>query len=154
VVTFLAPAGAGVRCDAGIVSGGVVPPEYDPLIAKVIAHASDRAGALHRLTSALRELVVLGVTTNTEFLTALLCDRDVVAGSTHTQLVTRSYAGWSPAAAGSTPSSPDAVAAALAITLAGGRAGSAVAQDGTPSIVTRGSPWDVLPSWRIGGTGR
>src|SRR5690606_1313030 len=72
IAAFVAPTGPGIRCDAGIASGGAVPPEYDPMVAKVIAHASDRPAALRRLIGALRELVVLGVTTNAEFLTALL----------------------------------------------------------------------------------
>ena len=46
----------GVRYDAGVVDGTVVPPDYDPLLAKIIVHASTRDEASARLARALREL--------------------------------------------------------------------------------------------------
>ena len=79
----------GVRVDAGIAAGSVVGSDYDPMLAKVIAHGSDRAGALARLDAALGEVVVLGVGTNTGFLRALLADPDVRAGRLDTGLVGR-----------------------------------------------------------------
>ncbi len=72
----------GVRVDAGIAAGGVVGSDYDPMLAKVIAHGADRAEALARLDAALGEVVVLGLGTNAAFLRALLADSDVrAAGS-------------------------------------------------------------------------
>ena len=53
IASFAEPGGPGIRCDAGVASGSVVPPEYDALIAKVIAWAPDRAAALQRLRRAL-----------------------------------------------------------------------------------------------------
>jgi acetyl-CoA/propionyl-CoA carboxylase biotin carboxyl carrier protein len=132
-----------------------VPPEYDALVAKVIAHAPDRAGALQRLGCALRELVILGVTTNTEFLTTLLDDPEVAAGSADTQLITRAYNDWKPAAAGSTLSSPELIAAALALAVQDGSSAAhgrgAGSGDGRRAPAT---PWDTLGGWRNGGVGR
>ena len=54
----------GVRMDSGIREGSVVGTDYDPMLAKVIAHADDRPAALRRLARALGELELLGVTTN------------------------------------------------------------------------------------------
>jgi acetyl-CoA/propionyl-CoA carboxylase biotin carboxyl carrier protein len=148
IVHFAEPGGAGVRCDAGVVSGGVVPAEYDALIAKVVGYGSDRRAALDVLDGALRELVVLGVTTNAEFLAALLRDADVVAGNPDTQLVTRRYSDWLPAPVATDDGSPELIAAALALHF---RA-PAASTGGTGRVVTQdaGSPWQQLAGWRNG----
>jgi acetyl/propionyl-CoA carboxylase alpha subunit len=56
----------------------VVGSDYDPMLAKVIAHGTDRAEALRRLDAALRDTVLLGIGTNVGFLRALLADPDVL----------------------------------------------------------------------------
>ena len=63
--------------------------DYDPMLAKVIAHADDRPAALRALDRALADTAVLGVTTNVEFLRFLLADPDVVAGRLDTGLLDR-----------------------------------------------------------------
>ena len=45
------PAGPGVRVDSGIIAGIVVGSDYDPMLAKVIAHGDDRAAAMRRSTA-------------------------------------------------------------------------------------------------------
>jgi acetyl-CoA/propionyl-CoA carboxylase biotin carboxyl carrier protein len=62
------PAGDGVRVDAGIAAGDGVTGRFDPMLAKIVVHGTDRAEALQRLTAALDETVVLGLTTNLRFL--------------------------------------------------------------------------------------
>ncbi len=62
------PSGDGVRIDAGIDEGTVVGSRFDPMLAKVIAHGADRADAFDRLSKALDETIVLGLTTNLRFL--------------------------------------------------------------------------------------
>jgi len=57
-----------VRVDTGFRAGDSVSPYYDPMLAKLIVHADDRAGALARLHAALAQCEVVGVTTNVEFL--------------------------------------------------------------------------------------
>ena len=59
---------AGIRVDAGVAEGDVVGGDYDPMIAKLIAHGADRDEALDRLATALAETSVGGVTTNLPFL--------------------------------------------------------------------------------------
>src|SRR5439155_1183777 len=61
-----------VRLDSGYEEGSLVTTSYDPLIAKLIARADTRAGALAKLERALERSDVLGVRTNCEFLLALL----------------------------------------------------------------------------------
>jgi acetyl-CoA/propionyl-CoA carboxylase biotin carboxyl carrier protein len=79
----------GVRTDAAVDSGTTVSADYDPMIAKVIAHGADRAEALARLDAALADTVVLGVDTNIGFLRALLADPAVQAGDLDTGLIDR-----------------------------------------------------------------
>ena len=59
-----APGGPGVRVDSHIYSGYNVPPNYDSLIGKVIAHAETREAAIARMKNALAEMVVEGIKTN------------------------------------------------------------------------------------------
>ncbi|HEY6890543.1 MAG TPA: biotin carboxylase N-terminal domain-containing protein, partial [Solirubrobacter sp.] len=76
----------GVRVDAAVETGSVVGTDYDSMIAKVIAYGPDRATALARLDRALAETAILGLTTNTGFLRALLAREDVRAGELDTGL--------------------------------------------------------------------
>jgi acetyl-CoA carboxylase biotin carboxylase subunit len=61
---FHAPGGPGIRLDTHIYSGYVVPPYYDSMIGKLIAHGEDRKAALARMCNALRETVIEGIHTN------------------------------------------------------------------------------------------
>ena len=85
------PRGEGVRVDAGVGAGDVVGTRYDPLLAKIIAEGHDRREALDRLTNALDETSVLGVTTNRGFLQWLLTNEDVGAGRVHTTLIDETW---------------------------------------------------------------
>jgi len=89
VLAWRAPAGDGVRVDAGIDEGVEITANYDPMIAKVIAFGADRAEALRRLDRALADTVVLGVDTNIAFLRRLLADPAVQAGDLDTGLIDR-----------------------------------------------------------------
>ncbi len=59
------PGGPGIRVDSHIYQGYRVPPHYDSLIGKLIAHGDDRAAALARMRQALREMVIAGIASNT-----------------------------------------------------------------------------------------
>jgi acetyl-CoA carboxylase biotin carboxylase subunit len=59
-----APGGPGIRVDSHIYSGYRVPPFYDSMIGKVIAHGSDRDAAIARMKIALSEIVIEGIKTN------------------------------------------------------------------------------------------
>ncbi|WP_308495360.1 MULTISPECIES: biotin carboxylase N-terminal domain-containing protein [unclassified Microbacterium] len=78
-----------VRTDSAVETGSVVTADYDPMIAKVIAHAPDRAGALALLDRALAQTVLLGVDTNVAFLRTLLADEAVRDGDMDTGLIDR-----------------------------------------------------------------
>ncbi|MGA9276450.1 biotin carboxylase N-terminal domain-containing protein [Ilumatobacter sp.] len=79
IETLSLPVGSGIRVDTGVAEGDVIPPEFDSMIAKIIATGADRTEALSRLRRALSQMTVLvsGGTTNKSFLLELL-DRDEV----------------------------------------------------------------------------
>ncbi|MFW5716746.1 MAG: carboxyl transferase domain-containing protein [Spirochaetota bacterium] len=86
---FRAPAGPGVRVDSGIAQESTIPSLFDSMVAKVIAHGSDRADAIARLRRALQEtrIAIDGGTTNKAFLLSLLAQPEVVKGGVHTKWV-------------------------------------------------------------------
>ncbi len=79
-----------VRWDSGVEAGSVIGVEWDPLLAKVIAHAPTRDEAAGRLALALARTRVRGVTTNRDFLVAALRHPDFLAGETTTAFIERS----------------------------------------------------------------
>ena len=68
VLAWRSPGGAGLRLDHGMVEQPEVPPFYDSMIAKVIAHGTDREQARHRLIGALAGTSILGLRTNRDYL--------------------------------------------------------------------------------------
>jgi len=83
------PQGEGIRVDTHVVDGARIPPFYDSMIAKVIAHGADRAAALARLRTALTEVRIAGVATNLAFQQAVLADPDFAAGEVDTGFLAR-----------------------------------------------------------------
>ncbi len=79
--------GPGLRIDAGFRTGDVLTPFYDPLIAKLIAHAPSRAEALERLASALDAVVAEGIRTNAGFLARALRSEAMRAGGVDTHFL-------------------------------------------------------------------
>jgi acetyl-CoA/propionyl-CoA carboxylase biotin carboxyl carrier protein len=89
VVQYREPALTGVRVDSGVRAGSVIGTDYDPMLAKAIAHGPDRATALRRLDRALGAFEILGITTNAAFTRALLAREDVRSGELDTGLIER-----------------------------------------------------------------
>ncbi|AXQ31131.1 ATP-grasp domain-containing protein [Solimonas sp. K1W22B-7] len=78
------PSGDGIRVDAGIAAGSSVSSNYDPMLAKIIAHGRDRDDARRRLIAALEQTTLLGVTTNRGFLADILRHPAFAAGAATT----------------------------------------------------------------------
>jgi acetyl/propionyl-CoA carboxylase alpha subunit len=93
LLRFELPQWPGVRCETGARPGDRIGVRYDPMLAKLIAHAEDRDACVERLLAALAETVVLGVTTNLGFLRWALDDELFRAGEATTEFV---EARWSP----------------------------------------------------------
>ncbi|HEU4623819.1 MAG TPA: acetyl-CoA carboxylase biotin carboxylase subunit [Steroidobacteraceae bacterium] len=83
------PQGAGIRVDTHIAGGSHVPPFYDSLLGKIIAHGADRKAALARLRQAIAGTRIAGVATNLPFHATVLADREFQAGGVDTAFVAR-----------------------------------------------------------------
>jgi propionyl-CoA carboxylase alpha chain len=78
-----------VRWDAGVEPGSIVGTGFDPMLAKVVAHAPTRVEAAGRLARALERLHLGGVTTNRDFLVATLRHPSFLEGDTTTDFIDR-----------------------------------------------------------------
>ncbi|MGR3640311.1 acetyl-CoA carboxylase biotin carboxylase subunit [Alterinioella nitratireducens] len=76
-----------LRIETGFRVGDTVSPYYDPLIAKIVTHGSDRTAAITRAVTALRETKAEGIVTNREFLIACLASEGFAAGDVHTRFI-------------------------------------------------------------------
>ena len=85
VLRWSAP--GGVRCDHALADGVQVPPYYDSMLAKLVAHGSDRADALRRLRRALDECILLGIPSNRAFLAQCLAHPAFAAGHASTGFI-------------------------------------------------------------------
>ena len=83
------PSRWGVRVDAGVADGSVVGVHYDPLLAKVIAHAPTREEATRLLVAALDRARLHGVVTNRDLLVGVLRSPEFLAGETDTGFLDR-----------------------------------------------------------------
>jgi acetyl-CoA/propionyl-CoA carboxylase biotin carboxyl carrier protein len=111
------PSGPGIRVDPGIDEGTLVGSRFDPMLAKVIAHGPDRATALARLTTALDDTLVLGLTTNLRFLRWLVREPGVRDGQVRIDTLARI---WPPDDWASRTAIPDEAWQAAALALSGG----------------------------------
>jgi geranyl-CoA carboxylase alpha subunit len=89
LVAWTAPTGVGIRVDDGVASGITISPNYDPMLAKIIAYGETREVARRRLIGALGDTVALGIATNRHFLIACLSHPAFAAGSVDTSFISR-----------------------------------------------------------------
>jgi acetyl-CoA carboxylase biotin carboxylase subunit len=85
IVSWRAPNGPGIRLDEGVYAGWTVPSDYDPLMAKLIAHGANRVETLARLKRGLEELDVSGIRTNRALFRAILSNGEFERGAIHTR---------------------------------------------------------------------
>jgi acetyl-CoA carboxylase biotin carboxylase subunit len=89
--TWAAPSGDGIRVDTHCFPGYLVPPYYDSLLAKIVAHGADRAQALDRMSTALAGLQVAGVPTTAPFHRQVLMHDDFRSGRVTTRWVEEKF---------------------------------------------------------------
>jgi 3-methylcrotonyl-CoA carboxylase alpha subunit len=130
----LPPASREVRIDTGVREGDVITPFYDPMVAKLIVHGRDRGHALNLLATALEQVEVVGCTTNTTFLGALVRDAEFAAGKVDTGLIERRLEALLAAAR---PETTDALVVA------------ALDAIGIFEQAPDDDPWSVLKGWRL-----
>jgi acetyl-CoA carboxylase, biotin carboxylase subunit len=87
------PHGAGLRVDTHIEAGARIPPFYDSLMAKIIAHGEDREAALERMWQAIAATRVRGVATNLSLHSTVLARREFQQGGVDTGFLQRLLAG-------------------------------------------------------------
>jgi 3-methylcrotonyl-CoA carboxylase alpha subunit len=135
VLCYEEPRGPGLRVDSGIEEGSRVSIDYDPILAKVIVRGSTREAAISRMRRALREYVILGVTTNLPLLQRVVEAEQFAKGLIDTEWLSRL-----PAPSSAPP--PDAALAAAGLAVLGVKAPSADGRFGVPD------PWAELQNWR------
>jgi acetyl-CoA carboxylase, biotin carboxylase subunit len=89
ITAFRVPGGPGIRVDTAVYADAVIPPYYDSLIAKLVAHGRDRAEAIARMHGALDGFVVEGIKTTIPLHKRILADPDFVAGNFDTHFLER-----------------------------------------------------------------
>lgn len=139
LVHLVWPEGQGVRVDTGVCDGDAIAVEYDPLIAKLIAHGPDRETAIDRLHDAVCELELVGPVTNQAFLARALDHPKFRLGHIDTNFISDHSAALVPA---SQPADDAMVIAALSYLLAE-----------RETVRARGasdanSPWQAVDGWR------
>ncbi len=138
------PSGPGVRVDTSMRAGERVPPDYDPLIAKIMTVGPDRDTAIDRMRRALDEVAVTGIQTTLPFDRALMRDPVFALGDVSTDWVEARWDGQG--------SRRDALVAAAR--LAAGVADAAVGGAGTPAEPPGATPSlrkDDGAAWRAAG---
>jgi acetyl/propionyl-CoA carboxylase alpha subunit len=87
LLTYRFPQDDGVRVDDGFREKMVVSSAFDPMLAKLVVHGSNRADAIQRARLALDETVILGVTTNCDYLGRILAHPQFINGAVHTGFI-------------------------------------------------------------------
>ena len=91
IIDLHIPGGNGVRVDTAIYPGYKIPPTYDSMIAKIIVHGKDRNESIAKMKSAISELVVDGITTNTDFILKILEDQDFKDNNYDTSFIEKKF---------------------------------------------------------------
>jgi pyruvate carboxylase subunit A len=84
---YRSPGGPGIRVDSGVYTGYLIPPYYDSLISKLVAHGKDRREAIARMERALYEYIIVGVKTNIIFHKAVLRNARFRSGDFNTGFI-------------------------------------------------------------------
>ena len=89
ITRLISPSGPGIRRDSGMYEGWVVPLDYDPLLAKLIAYGENRQQVINRLRRALGEYFIGGIKTNLSLFRKVLLNPDFQAGRVDTGFLER-----------------------------------------------------------------
>jgi acetyl-CoA carboxylase biotin carboxylase subunit len=139
------PSGPGVRIDDGIRTGTTISPHYDPMLAKVITWGHDRPSAIRKMIRALRDTVVLGVTTNISFMLDILHEPTYVGGRTSTNYLEEHMTPWSPER---NATESDMIALAALELLQGSSHRDDYNGDDVRAVDAKLDPWQARTAWR------
>ncbi|MDU2489088.1 MAG: acetyl-CoA carboxylase biotin carboxylase subunit [Clostridium celatum] len=91
-ITFLnIPGGNGIRVDTSVYNGYTIPPTYDSMIAKLIAHGKTREEAINKMLRALDEFIIEGIDSNIEFQIDILNNDIFRLGTFDTSFISKEY---------------------------------------------------------------
>ena len=85
------PGGNGIRVDTAIYSGYTVPPTYDSMLAKIIVHSKTRQESIAKMKSAIAELVVEGIDTNSDFILKILDNKNFIDNNYDTSFIKKEF---------------------------------------------------------------
>ncbi len=85
------PGGNGVRIDTAVYNGYIIPPYYDSMIMKVMTYAADRNTCIDKMQSALGEIIVDGVITNTDFMYDICQNERFIKGDISTDFIPEEF---------------------------------------------------------------
>ena len=94
ITQYHAPGGPGIRVDSHLYNGYRVPPNYDSMIGKLIAHGETRTAAIARMRNALAELVIEGIKTNAPLHRRILGDAGFIAGGADIHYLEKQLLGY------------------------------------------------------------
>jgi len=145
VLHYTEPVGPGIRVDSGIALGSEVTIDYDPIMAKLIIHAPDRATAITKMIDALHAYKILGVKTSKRFMVDVLKHPEFAAGRTYTNFIQKHMSERETKLDGL-----KALAASVASVAVLVKPRLAAAADGDSEGIP--SPWMTIGPWQIGGS--
>ncbi len=143
---FQNPTGLGVRIDSGIETGDDVSMFYDPILAKLVSYGNNRTSALQRMRQALEDTVVLGVTTNIDFMKDVLDHEQFVCGNLQINFIDQYLSDWKPEELNT-----DKLSAVFGV--------STLAKDSSKNSFSEADeavqpdPWHMVGTWEIGSGG-
>lgn len=140
---YEAPSGPGIRNDAGVYTGAVVPVEYDPILSKLTVHAETRDQAISKMIKALANYVVIGVRTPVDFLADVLDCEAFRNAEVFTDFIDTHFSDWSP----SGNDTDLACLAFIADELCAKQSASLV-QAGHPGTAGN-NPFETLGNWKL-----
>ncbi len=139
---YIPPDGPNIRVDSGVAEGTFIGVDYDPMIAKLITWGESRRRAIQKMVWALQHFVILGITTNLDFLQQLFNHPEFVAGNLHTQFIKEHHDALTQQFI------PDEAILVAAFT-ASQHGKHESSQTLTPTQgIKSGGPWDTLFGWR------
>jgi 3-methylcrotonyl-CoA carboxylase alpha subunit len=140
---------ADIRVDSGVEAGATITPFYDPMIAKLIAHAPTRDAALDRLGHAIERTAIAGPRTNLAFVAALCRAPEFRSGRIDTGFIDRNLAPL-----GAVPHEPDDAAVALGVARLLAQSFASASDDVSADAETAEAdgPWATRDGFQLGGT--
>ena len=144
LILYKEPVGDGVRVDSGVATGSKITIDYDPIMSKLIVHASDRQTAITNMIEALKRYKILGVKTCRHFITKILQHENFANGQTFTNFIETNMTNKPKSSNGIETYNELAVAAAAMLS----SKSSSLLYSDTDDLPP--SPWQMLGDWSIG----